>query len=103
MMKRLAEIEKRIEELKEVFREFTHHDPIQIIGVGKDENYFYLEGIYQEFMGDVTIEIVIREIQEFKKQAFNLYERQNYLRIEKIVKYDDRNYLIVFDIFKFEE
>ena len=49
MMKRLAEIEKRIEALKEVFREFTNKDPIKIIGIGRNEIYFYLEGYYQEF------------------------------------------------------
>jgi hypothetical protein len=103
MFKRLGEIEKRIEGIKEVFKEFIGKEPLQIVGMGKNEIYFCLEGFYQEFLGDKMIEVRIREIQEFKSKNFNLYETQDYLKIEQITKYDDRNYLIIFEMYKFEK
>jgi hypothetical protein len=103
MFKRLKEIEERIGKMREVFKEFTGYDLVKVIGVGKNEIYFYLEGFYQEFFKDRTIEITIREIQSVRNQMFQIYEEGNYLKIEHVVNREGINYLIIFEMFKFEK
>jgi PAS domain-containing protein len=100
MYKGFKKIEERIERLKEVFREFTGYEPVKVIGIGKDEIFFRLEGIYQEFMNDRIIEIRISEVNNQKNESFYIYEEDGFLQIEQIVKFDGVTYIILFEMRK---
>jgi hypothetical protein len=104
MFKRIWELEARIGRMKDVFKQYTGYDLMQIKGVGKNEIYFSLEGFYQEFMEDRLIEITIREINSLKKGNFSIYVEQldngEFLKIEQVVKDGDYVYLIIFEMIK---
>jgi hypothetical protein len=103
MFKRIYELEERLRRMREVFKECTGYDLMKIVGTGRNEIYFSLEGFYQEFLQDRLIEITIREIQSSKKETFYLYQEGEYLKIEQIVKDGDYAYLIIFEMTKSKE
>jgi hypothetical protein len=97
MLKNFGQVEERIKKMREAFKTATGKELLQIVGHGKSEFDFCLEGVYQEFTGKGLIEVRIKEIQSYKELQIMIYHDESYTKIEQVTKFIDMTYLITIE------
>jgi len=101
MLKNVKLIEKEMEKIKNVFKHITGKELQKVICHGLNEWNFKLEGIYQEFREDNTyIEARIREVYSHEKEKLFCLAEEDFYKIEQLIEYDGKKYLITIQIEK---